>query len=137
MSTAEEQTGAPLTAYEGACASHSKDGGRAVRDVLDRIGGKWALLIINTLKLRTLRYGELAQHIPGISQRMLTLTLRQLERDGLVSRTVYGEVPPRVEYALTETGETLIEPAIALATWAIENYPTIEAARERYDDGSA
>lgn len=128
----------PLTEYEGACSgSLNADNGRAVRDVLDRVGGKWSLLIINTLRQRTLRYGELAQHIPGISQRMLTLTLRQLERDGLVTRAVFGEVPPRVEYTLTKTGETLIEPAIALATWAIENYPTIEAARARYDAGES
>lgn len=137
MTTSTQPAIAPLTAYEGSCSDIDRAVGPAIRDVLDRIGGKWALLIINTLRHRTLRYSELLEHIPGVSQRMLTRTLRQLERDGLVSRTVYGEVPPRVEYALTDTGGTLIEPAIALANWAIDNYPGITASRERYDARSA
>jgi DNA-binding HxlR family transcriptional regulator len=80
-----------------------------------------------------MRFSELQRHIPGISQRMLTLTLRQLERDGLVTRTVHAEVPPRVEYELTDMGTTLIEPSLALASWAIENYAGIEAARTIFD----
>ena len=118
--------------YEGACESSDGDG-RAVRDVLDRIGDKWSLLVIVTLNEGLLRFTELQRHIPGISQRMLTLTLRQLERDGLVVRTVHAEVPPRVEYELTDVGRTLIEPSMALASWAIENYPRITAARGRFD----
>jgi DNA-binding HxlR family transcriptional regulator len=118
--------------YEGACESSDGDG-RAVREVLDRIGDKWSLLVIVTLNAGLLRFTELQRHIPGISQRMLTLTLRQLERDGLVARTVHAEVPPRVEYELTDVGRTLIEPSMALAGWAIENYPRITAARDRFD----
>ena len=119
--------------YEGVCESQRPDSGKAVRDLLDRIASKWALLVIYTLNQSTLRYSALLERIPGISQRMLTMTLRHLERDGLISRKVYGEVPPRVEYALTPLGETLIEPANALANWAILNYSTIEFAREEYD----
>ncbi|MFE6254720.1 winged helix-turn-helix transcriptional regulator [Agromyces sp. NPDC057865] len=123
--------------YEGACASRGDGDGRAVREVLDRIGDKWSLLVIVTLNDGLLRFTELQRHIPGISQRMLTLTLRQLERDGLVARTVHAEVPPRVEYELTDVGRTLIQPSMALAGWAIENYPRITDARERFDANSA
>ena len=119
--------------YEGVCESQQPDSGKAVRDLLERIASKWALLTIYTLNQSTLRYSALLERIPGISQRMLTMTLRHLERDGLISRTVYGKVPPRVEYSLTALGETLIEPANALATWAILNHATIELAREQYD----
>ena len=133
MSTAEKTPEAPLTAYEGSCANHSPDAGRAIREVLDRIGGKWSLLIINTLRDRTLRYSELLEHIPGISQRMLTLTVRQLERDGIVTRTVFPEVPPRVEYELTELGETLFVPARAITDWAVAHHDEIERARTAYD----
>nr|WP_156162389.1 helix-turn-helix domain-containing protein [Demequina iriomotensis] len=104
-----------------------------MRDVLNRVGDKWSLLVIVTLSERTLRFGELQAHVPGISQRMLTLTLRQLERDGLVRREVFAEVPPRVEYALTPRGATLIAPASALAEWSIGHYPGILASREEYD----
>jgi DNA-binding HxlR family transcriptional regulator len=121
-----------LTEYEDACAD--RDGiGEAVRNVLSRIGDKWSLLIIVTLSNGRLRFSELQRHIPGISQRMLTRTLRHLERDGLLARTLYAEVPPRVEYELTHTGETLISPSIGLARWAIDHYPTIEKSRELYD----
>lgn len=121
-----------MSEYEDSCGG-GHDGGKAVRDVLDRIGDKWSLLVIGTLKDGRMRFTELQRHIPGVSQRMLTLTLRQLERDGLISRTVYAEVPPRVEYELTGMGATLIASALALATWAIEHYPTIEASRAGYD----
>jgi DNA-binding HxlR family transcriptional regulator len=86
------------------------------------------LLVVATLDQGTLRFTDLHQQIPGISQRMLTLTLRCLERDGLVSRTVHAEVPPRVENALTHTGKSLIPPALALAGWAIEHVPTSKPA---------
>ncbi|MEZ3159351.1 helix-turn-helix domain-containing protein [Microbacterium sp. BWT-B31] len=125
----------PLTAYETTClrASGTLDEGRAIRDVLDRVGDKWSLLVIVTLRDGILRFTELQRHIPGISQRMLTLTLRQLERDGLITRTVHAEVPPRVEYALTELGATLIGIAASLGEWAIANQPRIEASRAAYD----
>jgi DNA-binding HxlR family transcriptional regulator len=93
------------------------DGGRTIRMILDRICDKWTLLIVATLDHQRLRFTDLQRQIPGISQRMLTLTLRNLERDGLVSRTAYAEVPPRVEYALTPIGRSLIPPALALAGW--------------------
>ncbi len=89
--------------------------------------------MIATLRAGRLRFTELRHHIPGISQRMLTLTLRQLERDGLIGRTAYAEVPPRVEYELTHLGGTLVELAIALGDWATANRGTIEASRADYD----
>ena len=122
-----------MTRYESMCAIRA-DAGQTVRSILDRIGDKWALLIVATLNEGRMRFTELQRHIPGVSQRMLSLTLRNLERDGLVSRTAYAEVPPRVEYELTLTGETLIAPAMALANWAVENNPTIEARRAEYDE---
>lgn len=123
--------GGPLTTYEGSCSAIGD--GRAIREVLSRVGDKWTLLVVATLRSGRLRFSELQRHIPGISQRMLTLTLRQLERDGLATRTVHAEVPPRVEYELTDLGGTLLSHAIALGDWAIENQPRIEAAREAFD----
>lgn len=112
------------------------DGGRTLRRILDQICNKWTLLIVATLDQRTLRFTDLHQQVTGISQRMLTLTLRNLERDGLVDRTVHAEVPPRVEYALTPTGRSLLGPALALAGWAIEHVPHIEASRAAYEKRS-
>ncbi|MDR2255956.1 MAG: helix-turn-helix transcriptional regulator [Arthrobacter sp.] len=120
------------SAYEGSCNEPGSDG-KAVREVLSRIGDKWSLLIIATLNEGPLRFTAIHQHIPGISQRMLTLTLKHLERDGLVLRTAYAEVPPRVEYELSAVGRTLIGPAVALAEWAVGHYPQIETARAAYD----
>jgi len=117
-----------MSQYEHTCMIRG-DGGRTIRAILDQICNKWTLLIVATLDQGTLRFTELHQQVPGISQRMLTLTLRNLERDGLVARTVYAEVPPRVEYALTAAGKSLIPPALALAGWAIEHVPHIEASR--------
>lgn len=138
MATIEGSAPPPLTAYEGSCnGSEGTDEGRAIREVLDRVGDKWSLLVVSTLREQRLRFTELQRHIPGISQRMLTLTLRQLERDGLITRTVFAEVPPRVEYELTELGGTLIEHAIALGSWAIDNRARIESARAAYDEARA
>ncbi len=109
------------------------DAGRAVRAILHRIGDKWALLIVATLHGDRVRFTELQRRVPGISQRMLTLTLKHLERDGLVARTAYAEVPPRVEYQLTPMGQTLIPPALALAEWAAEHDPDIHRSRSAYD----
>lgn len=121
-----------LTEYEGACLDKDADE-RAIRTVLDRVGDKWSLLVVATLRNGRLRFSELQRHIPGISQRMLTLTLRQLERDGLLERTVHAEVPPRVEYELTTLGEGLIDTSVALLKWALENQPRIERARAAFD----
>ncbi|WP_203817299.1 winged helix-turn-helix transcriptional regulator [Paractinoplanes ferrugineus] len=110
------------------------DGGRTLRRILDQICNKWTLLVVATLDAGRLRFTDLHRQIPGISQRMLTLTLRNLERDGLVSRTVHAEVPPRVEYELTPAGRSLLQPALALAGWAIEHVPQIEASREAYSE---
>ncbi|WP_331748173.1 helix-turn-helix domain-containing protein [Streptomyces chartreusis] len=103
------------------------------REVLDRVGDKWSVLVIVLLGQRTHRFNELHRAVEGISQRMLTLTVRALERDGLVSRTVYASVPPRVEYELTDLGRTLLIPLGALATWAEMHRDDIQAARERHD----
>lgn len=118
--------------YEEHCANYPQHG-PAVRGVLERIGDKWSLLVIISLERGSLRYGALKRQVVGVSQRMLTLTLRHLERDGLVVRTAYAEIPPRVEYELTALGHTLIAPARSIAHWAINNYATIEQSRARFD----
>jgi DNA-binding HxlR family transcriptional regulator len=105
-----------------------RDGG-AVREVLDRIGDKWSLLVIGTLRSGPLRFGELEEAVAGISQRMLTLTLKHLVEDGLVVRTAYAEVPPRVEYEVTKLGRTLVPLVMALAEWAMANHEQINANR--------
>ncbi|WP_341976783.1 helix-turn-helix domain-containing protein [Microbacterium sp. LWO13-1.2] len=128
----DESALAGFPGYESSC-SVDEDAGRAIREVLDRVGDKWSLLLIATLQGDRLRFSELLRHIPGISQRMLTLTLRQLERDGLITRTTHAEVPPRVEYELTELGGTLILIARTIGDWAMENHPAIEKSRARYD----
>lgn len=106
---------------------------RAMSDVLNRIGDKWSVMVVGMLSRGTLRFNELKRQINGISQRMLTLTLRNLERDGLVTRTIYPEIPPRVEYGLTELGETLKGPINSLWDWSAANHPSIIAARLAYD----
>ncbi len=105
----------------------------AVREVLNRVGDKWSVLIVQLLADGPKRFSELRRAVEGISQRMLTLTLKGLERDGLVTRTVYPTIPPRVEYELTEVGRTLRKPIQALAKWAQENREGIQLARNRYD----
>ncbi|RFS87025.1 transcriptional regulator [Actinomadura spongiicola] len=104
-----------------------------VRQILDRIADKWSLLVISLLDKQTLRFTELRRLIDGISQRMLARTLRHLERDGLVSRTVHPTVPPRVDYALTSMGCTLHETIRSLVTWTEEHQNEIAAARAAYD----
>jgi DNA-binding HxlR family transcriptional regulator len=110
---------------------------RAVSGILQRIGDKWSVLIIQRLGEGPRRFNEIKRIIGGISQRMLTLTLRNLERDGLVSRTVTPTVPPRVDYALTDLGRDLLIPVSALGQWAIEHTPCIQAARARFDASEA
>ncbi|PWV74960.1 HxlR family transcriptional regulator [Nocardia neocaledoniensis] len=104
-----------------------------MRQILDRIADKWSLLTIALLAGRTLRFTELRREIDGISQRMLARTLRHLERDGLVRRTVYPVVPPRVDYALTPLGGSLHETIQALVTWTETHQNEIAAARNDYD----
>jgi DNA-binding HxlR family transcriptional regulator len=104
-----------------------------VRDLLDRVGDTWSVLIVLNLGAGKRRFSELRRNVTGISQRMLTQTLRGLERDGLVTRTVYPTNPPSVEYALTEMGRSLVGPISALAEWATTNQVAIEAARAHYD----
>jgi DNA-binding HxlR family transcriptional regulator len=106
---------------------------RAVSDVLARVGDKWSVLVVTQLGGGPKRFNELRRTIGGISQRMLTLTLRGLERDGLVTRTVFPTVPPRVDYELTSLGRDLLQPVSALGAWAIRNQSKIEKARSRYD----
>jgi DNA-binding HxlR family transcriptional regulator len=105
----------------------------AVREVLHRVGDKWSVQIVALLGDGAMRFSELRRAIEGISQRMLTLTLRGLERDGLVTRTVFPEIPPRVDYELTRLGKTLLEPISALADWAEAYRTSIQEARERFD----
>ena len=112
---------------------HSAAGCRAVSSILARIGDKWSVLVVMSLADETVRFNELKRLIDGISQRMLTLTLRGLERDGLVERTFYPTIPPKVSYALTELGRSLREPIGALGQWAVEHRGTVERAREVYD----
>jgi DNA-binding HxlR family transcriptional regulator len=129
MTTRTRQEGTPAIPGDlhvpGAC--------KAVSDVLARVGDKWTVLVVNTLGRGPQRFNELRRAIGSISQRMLTLTLRALERDGLVTRTVFPTVPPRVDYELTKLGRSLLEPITALGTWAVRNRNTIETARKRFD----
>jgi DNA-binding HxlR family transcriptional regulator len=104
-----------------------------VREVLNRVGDKWSVLVIALLEGGPKRFNELRRSIDGISQRMLTLTVRGLERDGLLTRTIYPTIPPRVDYELTRLGQTLLEPVQALAAWAAEHRVEIQEARERHD----
>lgn len=105
----------------------------AISDMLARVGDKWSLLIVRTLGGGPLRFNELRRQIDGISQKMLSSTLKVLERDGLVSRAVITSVPPQVEYALTDLGHELLGPVSALAEWTGANTPRIMAARAAYD----
>jgi DNA-binding HxlR family transcriptional regulator len=108
-----------------------------LRNILDRIADKWSLLVIYVLADGVRRFGELRREIDGISQRMLTLTLRQLEREGLVERTVFAVVPPRVDYELTPLGSTLLDTIQALVAWASEHGNEIAEARGAYDARAA
>ena len=103
------------------------------RIVLDRIGDKWTVLVVSALAGGTLRFGELRSRVGGVAAKVLTQTLRALERDGIVVRTVYAEVPPRVEYRLTPLGGTLAEPIAIVQDWAEQHVSSVLAARENYD----
>ncbi|MFF2272102.1 winged helix-turn-helix transcriptional regulator [Agromyces sp. NPDC058136] len=128
----------PLAAppgHEGtaACSVDNPASG-LIREILARVGDKWSMLVIGVLHDGPLRFTELQRKIDGISHRMLTQTLRSLERDGLVTRTSYPEIPPRVEYAATPLGRSLSEPVIELARWAFAHRADILEAREAFDE---
>lgn len=107
---------------------------RVVLEVLDRVGDKWTVLVVGVLANGPTRLNAIMRSATGISHRMLTLTLRNLERDGLIKRTAYATRPPKVEYELNELGRSLIEPLQILASWAMQTRSVIEAARVRFDE---
>jgi DNA-binding HxlR family transcriptional regulator len=108
-----------------------------LRNVFDKVGDKWSFLIFAVLEDGPKRFNELKRLIGDISQRVLTKSLRDLERDGYVSRTVYPESPPRVEYRLTDLGTSLLEPVKLFMNWALEAHPRIQVARKAYDRARA
>ena len=112
---------------------HVTEDCRAISDVLARVGDKWSILVVGRLGKQTMRFNELRRDIGGISQRMLTLTLRGLERDGLVTRTVFPTVPPRVDYALTALGCSLLKPVTGLSDWALANKTKLAESRRKFD----
>src|SRR5467141_332969 len=115
---------------------HVPEDCRAVSEVLARVGDKWTVLVVSTLGEGPKRFNELRRALGSISQRMLTLTLRSLERDGLVTRTVFPTIPPRVDYELTRLGRSLLKPVNGLGLWARQNRAVIEDARRRFDAGA-
>lgn len=126
-----DSTDTEMAAASGPCSGIPAEHMASIRQVLDRVGDKWSTLIIAVLDNGPLRYTDLQRQIPGISQRMLTHTLRQLVEDGLITRTAYAEVPPRVEYALTPLGRGLHEIAMRLIGWATDHHEEISAHRSR------
>jgi DNA-binding HxlR family transcriptional regulator len=112
---------------------HEETACRAISDVLSRVGDKWTVLVVELLSDGPMRFNELRRLIGNISQKMLTTTLRGLERDGLVTRTVFPTIPPRVDYELTDLGRELRVPVKAMAMWARENIDRINAARRKFD----
>lgn len=112
---------------------HSPQDCQTVRELLARIGDKWTVIVVTRLKLGPMRFSELRRALPSISQKMLTSTLRALERDGFIERVVTPTIPPRVDYKLTELGVDLLEPLDALADWALRNHNRVLAARQSSD----
>jgi DNA-binding HxlR family transcriptional regulator len=115
---------------------HQTEPCRRISDILSRIGDKWSLLVIRQLGDGPLRFSEIKRSLGSISQKMLTATLRGLERDGFITRTVFPTVPPRVDYELTTLGRDLLEPVRGLGDWAMKNAERIERARKRYDEAA-
>jgi len=107
-----------------------------IRNVLDHIGGKWTTLILGSLAGKARRFSDVRRSIPDISKRMLTQTLRDLERDGIVTRQVFPTKPPSVEYALSSLGRSLLQPLDALVTWAETHQPEIQSARDRFESSA-
>lgn len=116
----------PLISFEQPCP---------IRDVLDRIGDQWSLLVLHSLSEGTLRFNELIRCVGDISKQMLSKTLKRLEKDGFIKRTLYPEVPLRVEYELTDMGTSFLEPMAGLIRWANENHRDIVLARQHYESG--
>jgi DNA-binding HxlR family transcriptional regulator len=112
---------------------HESSACRRISDILSRVGDKWTVLVIVQLREGPLRFSQIKRRLGSISQKMLTATLRALERDGFVTRTVFPSVPPRVDYELTPLGRDLLKPVSAIASWAGENADAIDRARARYD----
>src|ERR1700742_470791 len=112
---------------------HVTEDCRAVSAVLARVGDKWSVLIVSRLGAKPMRFNELKREIGGISQRMLTLTLRNLERDGLITRTVFATIPPRVDYELTALGRSPLVPVSALGDWALKNQQKIAESQAKFD----
>ncbi len=122
---------------QAACEALSDDDDGLKREVLTHAGNRWSLGIVHALGVEgTLRHAELARRLKGVTQRMLTRSLRQLERDGLITRRDHGEVPPRVDYTLTQLGQGLLVGMMPLWTWIIDNATTFRFARERFDSSS-
>jgi DNA-binding HxlR family transcriptional regulator len=137
VSSAEVWSGDDVTTASpkrqaGPCAAWPADSA-FIREVLDRVGDKWSILVISTLRPGALRYSDLHASIPGISQRILTATLKGLARDGLITRTAFAEAPPRVEYELTPLGSSLSDAVLRLAAWAAEHHLEVAINRERHD----
>lgn len=112
---------------------HNTEDCRAVSEILQRIGDKWTVLVVGKLGAGSMRFNELRAAVGGISQKMLTTTLRGLERDGFVTRKVFPTIPPRVDYELTQLGHELLVPVGALGEWARKNTDRVKAAREKFD----
>ncbi|MFC0554466.1 winged helix-turn-helix transcriptional regulator [Planotetraspora thailandica] len=127
---------ANVRAVPGPCAHWNDQDADFIREILDLVGDKWSVLIIGTLESGPVRYSDLADAIPSISQRMLTLTLKQLRRNGIVTRTTYPEVPPRVEYALTELGASLLSTVLALAAWSADHHAEIRRHQTAFDSAT-
>lgn len=126
----QQRLGERLEAWSGAAFDAARC---PVRGVLDHLGDKWTTLIVIVLSQRPHRFSEVRRAVPDISKRMLTQTLRDLERDGLIARRVFPTKPPSVEYRLTPLGESLLDPLVALVAWAEASQPTIATARTRFD----
>jgi DNA-binding HxlR family transcriptional regulator len=129
MGTEKEQEGTFMSPSH----KHVRGECLAVREVLNRVGDKWSVLVVALLGDGKKRFSELRRTVEGVSQRMLTLTLKGLVRDGLVTRTAYPIIPPRVDYELTKLGRSLLVPITGLSDWASQNRKRIQTARERYD----
>jgi DNA-binding HxlR family transcriptional regulator len=136
MRVARVNVRAAVRKAPGPCSQWGDLDADFIREVLDLVGGKWSVLIVGTLADGAVRYSDLAGAIPGISQRMLTLTLKQLQRDGLLTRTSYPEVPPRVEYSLTPLGTSLLSTVLSLAQWAADHHAEVRRNQGRFDEAT-
>ncbi|WP_454852690.1 winged helix-turn-helix transcriptional regulator [Promicromonospora soli] len=122
-----------VAAVPGPCSRWPAESMGVIRQIMARAGDKWSMLVVATLQGGPMRYTDLQRAIPGISQRMLTLTLRQLQRDGLITRTAYAEVPPRVEYGLTTLGTTLLDVVVPLIEWVGAHHQDIHQNQTTFD----